>query len=182
MFELRESSEINIWWNNTDFSITAFNASWLFATSLSHCCWVTLCLSWHTNSSSSAFFDGLWPSIFLWITSRGFQWGSNCSMTGSWSGLPPFTPELSWGWVYPAGQCSIPHSQVNPDVIQRNMNGHKPSHKAELLEFLCQEWLNKWPNSNVKGGAEQPRRMNAVIEIWVIPPIIDSWALPMLKH
>ncbi|KAI9535865.1 hypothetical protein NQZ68_039526 [Dissostichus eleginoides] len=62
------------------------------------------------------------------------------------------------------GQCSMPHSQVNPDVIRRNMNGHKPSHKAELLEFLCRECLNKWPSSDVKGGAEQPRRMKAVTE------------------
>ena len=37
----------------------------MLSTSLSHWLWVTLCHSWCKNSSSSALFDGLWPSIVL---------------------------------------------------------------------------------------------------------------------
>jgi hypothetical protein len=41
------------------------------------------------------------------------------------------------------------------------MDGHKPSNKAKLLEFLSQDGI-KSPNTNVKDW--WPRRMKAVIE------------------
>ncbi|KAK1800853.1 hypothetical protein P4O66_006037, partial [Electrophorus voltai] len=37
-----------------------------------------------------------------------------------------------------ASQNSRPEPHRN--VIKRKMDGHKPSNKAKLLEFLCQEW------------------------------------------
>ena len=55
----------------------------MLSASLSHCCWVTLCHSWRKNSSSSALFDGLWPSILLLITFQRFSMGFR---SGDWAG------------------------------------------------------------------------------------------------
>ena len=44
------------------------------------------------------------------------------------------------------------------------MDGHKPSNKAELLEFLHQEW-HKFTKQQCERLVESmPRRMKAVIE------------------
>ncbi|XP_069000384.1 uncharacterized protein [Embiotoca jacksoni] len=48
------------------------------------------------------------------------------------------------------------------NVIKRKMDGHKPSNKTELLEFLRQEW-HKVTRQQCERGGETPRRMKAVI-------------------
>lgn len=66
-----------------------------------------------------------------------------------------------------AGQCSLPRqikttlwsSQspgLNPNeylwtVVERKMDSHKPSNRAELIEYLCKEWL--MVNQQQSGGA-----------------------------
>ena len=91
MLTLRKSSEINIWWKKMCLG--------MLSTSLSHCRWVTLWYSWRKNSSSSASFHGLWPSIFLLITFQSFFYGIQVSKLGwPWQGpdLVILHPHLYW--------------------------------------------------------------------------------------
>jgi arginine repressor len=48
------------------------------------------------------------------------------------------------------------------NVINRNMDSHKPSNKAELLEYLCREGHKVTQHQCERLG--KPRRMKAVIE------------------
>ena len=50
------------------------------------------------------------------------------------------------------------------NVIKRKMDGHKPSNKAELLEFLRQEWHKVTQNQCERLVESMPRRMKAVIK------------------
>ena len=49
------------------------------------------------------------------------------------------------------------------NVIKRKMEGHKPSNKAELLEFLRQEWHKVTQRQCERLVESMPRRMKAVI-------------------
>lgn len=82
MFTLSKSLGINISWNNSDHSS---RASWqaLHQSTSPHCSRVTLFLSWQKNSISSTLFDGLSPSIFLFITFQRFIMGFR---SGVWAG------------------------------------------------------------------------------------------------
>ncbi|MGH0126804.1 UNVERIFIED_CONTAM: hypothetical protein FKN15_062966 [Acipenser sinensis] len=44
------------------------------------------------------------------------------------------------------------------------MDGHKPSNKAELLEFLRQEWHKVTQHQCERLVESMPRRMKAVLE------------------
>ncbi|MBN3278876.1 TCB1 transposase, partial [Polyodon spathula] len=50
------------------------------------------------------------------------------------------------------------------NVIKRKMDGHKPSNKAELLEFLRQEWHKVTQHQCERLVESMPRRMKAVLE------------------
>ncbi|MGH0154757.1 UNVERIFIED_CONTAM: hypothetical protein FKN15_033937 [Acipenser sinensis] len=50
------------------------------------------------------------------------------------------------------------------NVIKRKMDGHKPSNKAELLEFLRQEWHKVTQQQCERLVESMPRRMKAVLE------------------
>ncbi|KAK1801152.1 hypothetical protein P4O66_022856 [Electrophorus voltai] len=50
------------------------------------------------------------------------------------------------------------------NVIKRKMDGHKPSNKAELLEFLCQEWCKVIQQQCERLVEIMPRCMKAVIK------------------
>ncbi|KAK1789420.1 hypothetical protein P4O66_015349 [Electrophorus voltai] len=50
------------------------------------------------------------------------------------------------------------------NVIKRKMDGHKPSNKAELMEFLCQEWRKVTQQQCERLVESMPRRMKAVIK------------------
>ncbi|MGH0158058.1 UNVERIFIED_CONTAM: hypothetical protein FKN15_049200 [Acipenser sinensis] len=60
-------------------------------------------------------------------------------------------------------------SDLNPienlwNVIKRKMDGHKPSNKAELLEFLHQEWYKVTQHQCERLVESMPRHMKAVLE------------------
>ncbi|MGH0115999.1 UNVERIFIED_CONTAM: hypothetical protein FKN15_060463 [Acipenser sinensis] len=50
------------------------------------------------------------------------------------------------------------------NVIKRKMDGHKPSNKAELLEFLRQERHKVTQHQYERLVESMPRRMKAVLE------------------
>ncbi len=113
----------------------------MLSTSLSHCCWVTLCHSWCKNPNSSALFDGLWPSTFLLITFRSFQWGSGLEiglvLTGPWSGGPPSTPWLTWL----CGMEHCPAGKNNPQswrtLSEQKENKFSSRITLYLAWFMC---------------------------------------------
>ena len=49
------------------------------------------------------------------------------------------------------------------NVIKRKMDGHKPSNKAKLLEFLRQEWHKVTQRQCERLVESMPRHMKAVI-------------------
>uniref|UniRef100_A0AAY5L5H5 Tc1-like transposase DDE domain-containing protein n=1 Tax=Esox lucius TaxID=8010 RepID=A0AAY5L5H5_ESOLU len=50
------------------------------------------------------------------------------------------------------------------NLMKRKMDGHKPSNKAELLEFLCQEWNKVTQQQCDRLVESMPRRIKAVIK------------------
>ena len=79
----------------------------MLSTSLSHCCWVTLWRSWRESSSSSALFDGLWPSIFLLITFQRFSMGF---MSGDWAGHDRVL--IWWSFIHTFTDLAVWHGAL----------------------------------------------------------------------
>ena len=122
----------------------------MLSTSLSHCRWVTLCHSWRKNSSSSALFDGLWPSIFLLITFQRFlmgfrsgNWAGRYGVLIWWSFIHTFTDLAVW---HGALSCWKKHSSELGSIVRAK--GSKfcttvisgllsaPKYKPHALNFL----------------------------------------------
>ena len=72
----------------------------------------------------------------------------------------PSDQTLSW----PAQSPDLNPIENLWNVIKRKMDGHKPSNKAELLEFLWQEWHKVTQQQCERLVESMPRRMKAVIE------------------
>ena len=106
----------------------------MLSTSLSHCRWVTLCHSWRKNSSSSALFDGLWPSIFLLITFQRFlmgfrsgDWAGHDRVLIWWSFIHTFTDLAVW---HGALSCWKKHSSELGNIVRAK--GSKFSSRTTL--------------------------------------------------
>ncbi|KAK1791249.1 hypothetical protein P4O66_013265 [Electrophorus voltai] len=67
---------------------------------------------------------------------------------------------ISW----PAQSPDLNPTENLWNVIQRKMDGHKPSNKAELLEFLCQEWCKVTQQQCERLVEIMPRCMKGVIK------------------
>uniref|UniRef100_A0AAY5L2K7 Tc1-like transposase DDE domain-containing protein n=1 Tax=Esox lucius TaxID=8010 RepID=A0AAY5L2K7_ESOLU len=67
---------------------------------------------------------------------------------------------LSW----PAQSPDLKTNENLWNLMKRKIDGHKPSNKAELLEFLCQEWHKVTQQQCDRVVESMPRHMNAVIK------------------
>lgn len=51
---------------------------------------------------------------------------------------------------WPAQSPDLSHLEILWNAIKKKMDGHKPSNKTELTEFLHQEWYKVTQGNNVK--------------------------------
>jgi len=82
------------------------------------------------------------------------------------SGLTMFPNNEDWFFQpWPAQSPDLNPIENLWNVIKRKMESHKSSNKAELLEFLHQEWHKVTQHTCERLVESMPRRMKAVIEI-----------------
>lgn len=128
----------------------------MLSTSLSHCRWVTLCHSLHKYSSSSALFDGLWPSIFLLITFQRFlmgfrsgNWAGHDRVLIWWSFIHTFTDQVWHG----AFSCWKKHSSELGNIVRAKgskFSSHRPNGLSTRIPFDSQHQQTWFGQTEVK--------------------------------